>query len=173
MIKTWVVGDAHINHKNVEIYCQRPPNWFELYLKHWNDRVKQEDIVYDLGDVILYHPEDLKEILANLPGTKYLIKGNHDRKSDSWYREAGYAGVFKMVYQNGVLFSHIPQLIPGFAQWNIHGHLHNSVHEEERDSEAISRVTERHILYSPELENYYPKEVSELVGRAESKLRMR
>jgi calcineurin-like phosphoesterase family protein len=50
----------------------------------WNDRVKPEDEVYHLGDV-MFPPKDKNDIsidclMERLNGTKHLIVGNHDRE---------------------------------------------------------------------------------------------
>jgi calcineurin-like phosphoesterase family protein len=51
----------------------------EKQIKRWNARVKPEDRVLVVGDFLLGCSKPrLREILAQLNGTKILIKGNHD-----------------------------------------------------------------------------------------------
>lgn len=46
----------------------------------WNKKVKQNDIVYILGDFSFYKGEETNEILRKLKGRKILIIGNHDHQ---------------------------------------------------------------------------------------------
>lgn len=44
----------------------------------WNEIVKEEDLVFILGDFSFLNAKDTEEILKCLKGTKVLIEGNHD-----------------------------------------------------------------------------------------------
>ena len=48
-------------------------------IKKWNDKVRKNDEVVILGDFSFGKPEETMEILKRLNGTKYLIKGNHEK----------------------------------------------------------------------------------------------
>lgn len=50
----------------------------ETIIANWNGRVTKNDEVYILGDMFWYN-EEAPEILSQLKGKKYLIRGNHDR----------------------------------------------------------------------------------------------
>lgn len=47
----------------------------------WINKVKDDDTVYILGDVGMYHAREIGNILNNLPGRKILVTGNHDFKN--------------------------------------------------------------------------------------------
>ena len=96
---------------------------------------------------------------------KWLVKGNHDKKSYTWYLTHGwdFVGDSIRLYIHGkyVHFSHIPN--PNDYYLNVHGHLHNNDHREALD--------DRCILYSPELENYQPLTLQFLISRHMHKLK--
>jgi calcineurin-like phosphoesterase family protein len=48
-------------------------------ISNWNKKVKKEDTVYILGDVIFSNSvSETKKILTSLNGKKILVYGNHD-----------------------------------------------------------------------------------------------
>ena len=90
-MQTYFTGCEHYSHKNIIKYCNRPFSSYEemnikLIKKH-NERVKKDDVVYHLGDFILYgktktgNGEETKSdnILSQLNGTHIFLEGNHDR----------------------------------------------------------------------------------------------
>ena len=80
---TFFISDLHFGHDAVIRYSDRPfkslEEMEEKYIKRWNVRVKPEDRVLVVGDFLLGCGKPrLREILAQLNGTKILIRGNHD-----------------------------------------------------------------------------------------------
>jgi calcineurin-like phosphoesterase family protein len=64
-----------------------------------------------------------------LPGTKILVKGNHDLNSDGWFRARGFSFVAMGILTRGVWLTHAPQTnLPDGATINVHGHLHGDEH---------------------------------------------
>jgi calcineurin-like phosphoesterase family protein len=47
-------------------------------LRRWNSRIRPHDLVYHLGDITLGKPAEAIELLNQLNGQIYLIRGNHD-----------------------------------------------------------------------------------------------
>lgn len=81
-------SDHHFFHRNILTYEAeyRPfrsvDEMHDTLISRWNDTVKPEDEVYYLGDFALCSGARLAwDILEQLHGTKYLIRGNHDRSS--------------------------------------------------------------------------------------------
>jgi len=69
-------------------------------IENWNRKVSAKDEIYILGDVTMQGPEYATEVLSQLKGRKYLIKGNHDRfvennKFDSHYPIEEWHGYFE------------------------------------------------------------------------------
>ena len=107
----------------------------ECMIERWNSVVKQGDIVYHLGDVVIGNKEGFKSLWTKLNGSKRLIVGNHD---DVKFLSSG--GFFKKVLmwrmfpEFGLLMSHVP--LHESALWrgkgtdkqmvNIHGHIHQN-----------------------------------------------
>ena len=56
-MRIFLVSDTHFNHENILKYCNRPFNTIEemnvALIGNWNSVVKDDDIVYFLGDFAL------------------------------------------------------------------------------------------------------------------------
>lgn len=159
-------------------YCNRPADFSELTLKNCAAILKPGDWLFHLGDFCMGQDERWHAVFMNaLPEVrKVLIRGNHDKKSDKWYREHGWNDVtdsFELITLSasvsaGVLLSHEPRCIHlrrGLI--NIHGHFHNHLkrlgqkkwvvpEEEERNRENLEVLTNRHRLFSLEFQDYKP-----------------
>jgi calcineurin-like phosphoesterase family protein len=97
----------------------------EEMIRRWNDRVRPNDKVYHLGDVVI-NRKALKTV-ARLNGDKVLIRGNHDIFRDDEYRE--YFRELRAYHVlNGSILSHIPLHPESLGRFgtNIHGHLHSN-----------------------------------------------
>jgi calcineurin-like phosphoesterase family protein len=80
---TWFTSDLHFGHKNIIKYCARPfrdtKEMDAALIEAWNAVVAPEDEVWNLGDVgFCCSPEHLGRCLAQLNGTQFVIRGNHD-----------------------------------------------------------------------------------------------
>jgi len=128
MVDLWIISDTHFGHANIIKYCDRPFKSAELMdetiLANWNDTVRDNDIIYHLGDVYFRNPQ----ILYALKGRKHLLLGNHDngrcQHLQATFRKIGIWRKFPPL-----LLSHIP-VHPGTletnqCQFNVHGHTHN------------------------------------------------
>lgn len=86
MSRKFYISDLHIGHKNVIRYDDRPFDSLEemkrALLCNWNAAVGKKDEVYVLGD-FFWNRQDAEEMLPQLHGSIYLIRGNHDRLTDS------------------------------------------------------------------------------------------
>jgi hypothetical protein len=122
----------------------------EEMVRRWNDRVRPNDKVYHLGDVVI-NRKALKT-LARLNGDKVLIRGNHDIFRDDEYRE--YFRELRAYHvMNGMILSHIPVHEASLGRFgvNIHGHLHASRVKKARGVDAKTGAT----LYSTEIDPRY------------------
>jgi calcineurin-like phosphoesterase family protein len=127
--KTWLITDTHFNHSMLVNKGHRPANFQDQIITNWKKMVRPADMVFHLGDVILGKNGTLGEIMEDLPGTKVLIRGNHDHESNAWYTRHGFLFVAQGILHGGVWLSHIPaDVLPSGAVLNVHGHLHNSAH---------------------------------------------
>jgi calcineurin-like phosphoesterase family protein len=136
MPSVFLVSDTHFGHMGVCRFLRedgvtklRPwdsaEEMDEAMVKAWNERVRPNDKVYHLGDVVI-NRKALKT-LARLNGDKVLIRGNHDIFRDTEYRE--YFRELRAYHvMNGMILSHIPIHSDSLGRFgtNIHGHLHAS-----------------------------------------------
>jgi calcineurin-like phosphoesterase family protein len=117
----------------------------EAMIKSWNERVRPNDKVYHLGDVVI-NRRALKT-LSRLNGDKVLIRGNHDIFRDTEYME--YFRELRAYHvMNGMILSHIPVHEASLGRFgtNIHGHLHASRVKRARGVDAKTGA----VLYSDE-----------------------
>lgn len=138
-LDTWIVSDTHFFHDNIVKYCSRPADHTLLMQDRWFAHVALDDDVLHLGDLFMGNSEKARQLLVQLPGHKYYIRGNHDSKRSTFYQDAGFTfvgdeklhplGAIKYVTANGVRvwLSHYPDT-NHLAEWdvNIHGHIHNN-----------------------------------------------
>lgn len=133
MNKTWFIADTHFNHKNVIDYDHRPfadvSEMENEIVSRWNKRVNNGDIVWMLGDFDFRPNKDTtRSILKRLKGRKFLVKGNHDVKSNNFYRECGFEEVYDkpIILKDYFILSHEPIFITkDMPYFNIYGHVHN------------------------------------------------
>lgn len=129
-------ADTHFGHEAMVHFCSRPKDFEELIVKNWNNTVRKTDCILHLGDISLESKTNTMETCHRLNGMKYLIRGNHDSGSVSWYKDCGFIVVesiyklFKDKYGHfmPVLFTHEPVMDLPKGWYNIHGHLHGNSH---------------------------------------------
>lgn len=159
MPKIFIFSDTHFNHNFMVDSWIRPKNYNELIKKNWIKYINKEDTVIHLWDVIFARASELWDILNNLPWYKILVKWNHDRQPNNWYLTKWFNFVCDKieleVSDKKLYLSHKPLDLKEW-EYNIHWHLHENTH---RDDEF--NLTDRHFLYSCELNKYKPKLLSE------------
>jgi hypothetical protein len=134
MPAVFLVSDTHFGHEKTCTVFKRadgsPLRPFgsaeemdEAMVEAWNDRVRPNDKVYHLGDVVINRKA--LPILNRLNGDKVLIRGNHDI-----FKDEDYTPYFRSLrgyhVMNGMILSHIPVHPESLGRFgvNIHGHLH-------------------------------------------------
>lgn len=135
----WLTSDTHFNHQRNFILEPRGFNSIEkmneTIISNWNYMIKDDDIVYHLGDVIM--GEDLQagiDILKRLNGKKYLAYGNHDTNNriEAFKKENLFEDI-QMGYRlkagkSTLLLTHYPTLTGNGEDknkvFNLHGHTH-------------------------------------------------
>jgi calcineurin-like phosphoesterase family protein len=138
MPSVFLVSDTHFGHAGVcrfthpddpEIKLRPWDNADEMdeeMIRRWNDRVRPNDKVYHLGDVVI-NRKALKT-LSRLNGDKVLIRGNHDIFKDEDYRAVGFEQMHGVrVFVDKFILSHIPlhpDCVSERFRVNVHGHLH-------------------------------------------------
>lgn len=129
MSESYVIADLHLGHNRVsEMRDFRSADEHDAALEDaWFDTVTGADAVWLLGD-IAFNLRGLMR-LANWPGRKKLVIGNHDRAGLREEARKVYKSIcaYACVDRN-VLLAHIPihprSLYPRF-RGQIHGHTHH------------------------------------------------
>ena len=125
----WVTTDTHFGHRNIQKYCNRPPDCDDRIMAGLQV-MKMGDILIHLGDVAFNDKgeEHYVEALHDMGIFRWLVLGNHDR-SMAYHLEAGWdwVGWSMEMRRFGKLikFSHKPTPI-GEEDIQIHGHFHNA-----------------------------------------------
>lgn len=148
MSRIWITSDWHFNHKAILGFEERK-EWFENeIIRKINNKVKEDDILINLWDVIFNRPSELSSYMEKINcKNKILVRGNHDRGSFDFYINKWFSFVcdeFKLTWQKyNIIFSHKP--LNEIPEWyiNIHWHIHSGLHRK-------GSISSRHILYNPE-----------------------
>jgi calcineurin-like phosphoesterase family protein len=161
MPAVFLVSDTHFGHAGVCRFTRNdgvtklrpwddPDEMDEAMVKAWNERVRPNDKVYHLGDVVINRKA--LSTLSRLNGDKVLIRGNHDIFRDDEYR-VYFRELRAYHVMNGCILSHIPVHIESLGRFgvNIHGHLHANRVRKARGVDA--RTGE--LLYSDDIDPRY------------------
>jgi calcineurin-like phosphoesterase family protein len=138
----------------IQKHCRRPSDVDLILITNWKRLVLPEDLVIHLGDVawgFLAKDKVLLDWMSDLPGTKFLIKGNHDSHGNEHYLRNGFSSVCNGMVMSSVFLSHRAQkIIPDGCYLNVHGHSHNNV---PRDHKEFPHCK----LFAVEYEDYSPR----------------
>ena len=150
--QTWIIADTHFFHTNIGRYCNRPEDWQAQIIQNWNQLVPPDDIVFHLGDLALARKAEVKALVEQLSGQIFMLRGNHDRFSRTFYQSLGITLVpdpYEMLYPSGqkLIFSHRPILPLEPGNLNLHGHIHNN---------PTPELGAQHINMSMEVREYRP-----------------
>lgn len=131
--KIWLLSGTHFSHDKLVNDGLRPKGFEKKIVDNCKRVIEDGDILIHLGDVSFYNNAYWQDwFCSEVPGTKWLIKGNHDHESVFWYMRRGWAAVADTltldIYGKRVLFSHRPAAGKGDFDACVHGHLHNCTH---------------------------------------------
>lgn len=127
-------SDLHLGHEEVIAKRQRPfadvREMNEALIGNYNQRVRDDDTVYILGD--LCHKLSLSEaneLIARLNGRKILLRGNHDLDYDPALFEAQHDFLMEDFADRRFVMIHY-----ALVDWprrkkggiHLHGHMHES-----------------------------------------------
>ena len=176
---TWLTTDLHFSHKGMIELCGRPQDFEKRIVRHWDRLVKPSDTVICLGDICIGDDKAVHEkYIQQLPGFKILVKGNHDKKSDTWYESNGWQICCESMvinrYGHKVLLSHRPPSTKVLAAYDedwrlkqsdlydlsIHGHQHTLMPKNYTPDKV-------RFLLSLEYENYEPVLFQSFIQRCE------
>lgn len=160
MSKLFTISDTHFGHFNILKYepDYRPfeniQEMNQFMIEQWNSVVGPNDTTIHCGDFGFGGIQNISNIFSKLNGKIILIKGNHDRMSNSKLERIGFSQVYKSLCCGTFIFSHKPipdGNIPA-NMINIHGHTHS------KPTPHLDPAT--HWNVSVEMVNYTPVELS-------------
>lgn len=167
----YFTADLHFYHDNIIKHVNRPfvdaEKMNKALIENWNRKVGASDEVYILGDVTMKGASYAMEVLRQLKGRKYLVKGNHDRFAEQnefdksifvWIKD-----YYELKYQNNefVLFHYpIPEW-KGFynGAFQLHGHQHN---HEDYNYRNLAQGIRRYDV-GVDANNMYPVSIEEIL----------
>jgi calcineurin-like phosphoesterase family protein len=151
----FVISDSHFRHSNILKFTDSATGKLirgdrfadvdemdEHMIERWNSVVKQGDIVYHLGDVVMGDQEWFKRNWPRLNGSKRLIVGNHDDipflSSGGFFKKVS---MWRMFPEFGLMLSHVPLHLSSLRRGapddldapvllNVHGHIHQNTSPE-------------------------------------------
>lgn len=158
----FVISDTHFGHVNILKFLNEDGSHVrdfisveemnERMVENWNETVKDDDIVYHLGDVYFGQGHT---VLHRLRGRKRLILGNHDNgKDQNLQKHFQKILVWRMFPEFNCLLSHVPVHESALYKvgYNVHGHVHHN-----------SLPDPRYINVSVEVRNYKPTPLEEIM----------
>jgi len=150
----WILTDTHFGHAKMIEACSRPNDFEKKILDNVSFHCKPEDVLIHIGDFCIGDDEKWHKLFMSKCKCekKWLVRGNHDRKSMSWYLKHGWDCVCEQltldVFGKKIIFSHKPLTIYT-ADMNIHGHHHNTRHHPEDEIASTNLLLYMEHEYKP------------------------
>lgn len=134
-------SDTHFWHSNIIKFCNRPfssvAEMNDTIIDNWNSVVKENDIVFHLGDFGFCGSQQLKRIFERLNGNIHLVIGNHDWKMLKDGSSQHFASISQqlsiIVNDQSIYLNHYPFLCYAGTYrsksqrvWQLFGHVHTS-----------------------------------------------
>lgn len=164
--KIWFISDTHFDHANIIKYTARPfvdvEEMNTVLVKNWNSMVKENDIVYFLGDMSFGRgSRDPCYWVDRLKGKIIYIRGNHEKahvgKNSELLEYRGYR----------FLLVHDPENVGSFDGWIVHGHVHNN----KLEKYPFINGERRTINVSVEVTNYKPVSLDWIISLEPQKVK--
>lgn len=169
MKRIFIISDMHLGHEELSADGLRPIGFSEKIISNLGKLLNPSDLLIDLGDVC-WKDYDLWFLrLGFISCKRWLVRGNHDKKSVSYYVDHGYDMVcdgFRLeMFGKKIFFSHMPVKEDGWYDLNIHGHFHDFGTDRVREvePELYNILTPKHKLISLEESHYQAIKLQTLV----------
>jgi calcineurin-like phosphoesterase family protein len=134
----------------------------DTLIANWNVAISDDDIVWHLGDFAYGdNKEDIAWYLKQLNGKINLVKGNHDKEENDWYRSVGFDEVYNypVIIDGYIVLSHEPFdiIADNTIFGNIYGHIHND--------ERYKTITTHTACVSMDRWDFQPVELQDIYQR--------
>lgn len=133
----WFTSDFHLNHFNIIRYTNRPFKTLEemnnTIIKNFNERIKEDDLVFFLGDFIFKsgtgrgegEPDKAQKFRNQLKCKNIVfLEGNHDKKGKNSLKTP----IQNIVIKYGgkrIFLVHNPEFVDVKYDFCICGHVHD------------------------------------------------
>lgn len=180
----YYISDTHLGDLRVFNKCSRPFTGLEELereiVNRWNSKVKEEDIVYVLGDIAEDGYRKAIDIFKGLKGHKRLIIGNHDLAMLDSIKESGVfesMEFMKLIDDNGrkVCLCHYP-----LADWmefsrggyHIYGHIHNKTENNDIAYKQMKQYFKDKLAFNAGVDviNFEPVTLDEMIELKEANI---
>ena len=146
-MKIFAIGDLHLStavDKPMNVFGENWNNHEEKIFSDWKERVGKDDIVFIVGDISWASKiKDAKvdlDIIASMPGKKYMIRGNHDY----WWSTASALGKLFEPEENMKFMNIEYEEIGDYAICGTRGWIcPNDIRFEEKDEVIYKREANR------------------------------
>jgi calcineurin-like phosphoesterase family protein len=148
----------------------------EVMISNWNEVVRDEDIVYHVGDVAFEKDENkLIRILSLLAGEIHLIRGNHDNlirgRISGRFHSIEHSGLREISVEDPdgfggrqpIVLCHYAMRVwnrSHFGAWHLYGHSHGTLPDDE---------TSLSLDVGVDCWNYYPVSYEQIKERMKTK----
>lgn len=164
---TYFTADTHFFHKNIIPYCNRPfadvQEMNNVLVENWNSKIKQNDIVYHLGDFYFGSEKQLIEIRKKLNGNICICLGNHDKIRE---RNKPLFGFVKDIHYLKLHGEHFCLCHYAFRTWRKSGH--GSINLFGHSHGALPPIG-RSLDVGVDCHNYFPISFDEVMALIPSK----
>jgi len=173
----YIISDMHLGHGRLTEEGFRPVGFSEKILSNLGMILNPSDILINLGDNCFGQEKVWYERLSFIECKKWLVLGNHDKHSVSWYMDHGWdmvcEGIRLKMFGRNILFSHIPVVWDGWYDVNIHGHFHSFGLDriKKYEPEIHKILTQAHYLVNIESNGYQPMKFQTIMREWEKNVR--
>lgn len=167
--RIWALSDLHlafsVPEKSMEVFGSSWKSYAEKIALHWKEKVHAEDLMLIAGDISW--AMNLEKALIDLqwidalPGTKVIIRGNHDYW---WASNAKLSKVLPpsihFIHNNALNFSQIA--IGGSRLWDTEEYHFNTFIEFKDNPRAKVKTQDLHLKQKEEQEKIFLRELERL-----------
>jgi calcineurin-like phosphoesterase family protein len=125
----YCISDSHFGHDNMVKWALRPKDFNERIWKGLQS-LPDDCILIHLGDISMGSEALAHMKLQEFKFKKWLVRGNHDNRTITWYINNGWDFVADQImiktHGKNIILSHHPLPKVEGIHMNIHGHLHGS-----------------------------------------------
>ncbi|PZM82129.1 phosphoesterase [Candidatus Gracilibacteria bacterium] len=167
--KLYIMGDPHFFDESIIRCADRPfitvGEMNHTIIENCNNTIKGKDAILLInGDLTMTNDKDLLSVLNRIKAKKWLIKGNHDDKSDDYYKNLGFEFVsnFPIVINDFFIVSHEPLFLNNKTPFiNIFAHVHSNP--------MYKKVSTNSYCTSLEMNHYEPVSLQYIIEEIKKK----